>query len=581
MSVRLPNATNLRSNSTRPLDQAAPAATPVVTTPPGVQPAAPRLPDLPAIKVDHFSTPGSGIIHVDPTPTAWAGNFASIQKDLTPGLDLRHALRGFHVDPPAAQRALKTLLALDGDAFPFMLRRMLFERHGAMLNTLFGVLARDPDRSHLQALMTAVATRLPDGFTARALLERLEPEALIVLSQARKELPADTRAALDATLGGDATHGWSRVEDAVYARKVTAELVDTLGPAAAPRSRRAVGSAADQLLAVSPEARLDGVLRGLASVDGGAQLNALLTRLASVDGSKLKALVDRAARVLTPATRTALLDVLQAPALLLVSAAMGPDRAKAIQQAALLQDGPRVQRAAAQVTQETAQVLTGHIAPTPEDQAWLSTTMDAAKSQDRARIVEQLEAGGPRRFAMLWANRAALTAVGPPVDTWLTTLQTRPGQAWDVRWMFTSDQEASVIRGLFSQLEGPLNVLQPLKPVLAHVRKEFGPVQHAGTPQAALEGGTTFGFTPGKDGSGAFTTNVIRMAQVDGAPAAVMTYVEKGTPFAPFQDAFVVLAPDVVLAAGRTGVNLGGGKLAGVNTNPFYMVRVDRETGQP
>ena len=71
------------------------------------------------------------------------------------------------------------------------------------------------------------------------------------------------------------------------------------------------------------------------------------------------------------------------------------------------------------------------------------------------------------------------------------------------------------------------------------------------------------------------------MAQVDGAPAAVMTYVEKGTPFAPFQDAFVVLAPDVVLAAGRTGVNLGGGKLAGVNTNPFYMVRVDRETGQP
>jgi hypothetical protein len=199
--------------------------------------------------------------------------------------------------------------------------------------------------------------------------------------------------------------------------------------------------------------------------------------------------------------------------------------------------------------------------------------------QDRARIVEQLEAGGPRRFAMLWANRAALAPHVPPDSTWLNTLQTRPGEAWDVRWMFTSDKEANVIRGLFSQMEGPLKVLQPLKPVLAHVRKEFGPPQQPGTPQAALEGGTTFGYTPGADGSGAFTTNVIRMAQVDGAPSAVMTYVEKGTPFAPFQDAFFVLCPDVVLAAGRTGVNMNG-KLAGVNTNPFYMVRGDRETGR-
>ena len=543
------------------------------TAAPGAAPAGPAPVDPGAVR-----TPGAGVLTVNTAPTDLQRTYAALQEDLSTRFDFFRPIDSLHVDRGEAQRAVQTLCGLSGAAFQFTTRRLVFENKGEGMENLLRALDKHPDPQLLNTLATAMATRMTDGFTAQAMVARLSPEAWEVLGKARNQMEPSTRASFDQAVGGSPQSGWEDVQQSLKARAAASEVCGDLTSVFRSHHDAAVG-AADKLLALQPDALFDRTLRGVATQDGGAHINKLIDQLKRHDPGRLEQLTQRAQHM-GPRTRTALMDVLKEPALAAFANAFGAAARPAVdRQLAVLADPHRVGQAVKQLAAETTEVLANAIAPTPADVQWLNKTTQAVKAGDNAAIVLALDQGGPRRFAMLWSQRAALAPFVPPPEAALSHLQTHQGEAWDVRWMFTGDKEPAVIQGLFSNMPAPLASLQPLKPVLAHVRKEFAAPQGNGTPNASLEGGTTFGFTPGADGTGSFTTNVIRMAEVDGKPTPVMTYVEKGTPFAPFQDAFFMLSPDVALAVGRTGARVGG-KLVGAPTNPFYMVRSDRETGK-
>jgi hypothetical protein len=191
-----------------------------------------------------------------------------------------------------------------------------------------------------------------------------------------------------------------------------------------------------------------------------------------------------------------------------------------------------------------------------EDAAAIARISDAIRRRDEPAVAAELERASPRLVEKLW--QADLPPWVPPGQT-LDTLQTEEGEAWRVKWAYGFDAGAAMDR----LIRNWMPFAKGLGDVHRYVKKAF-PREQQKPGAGALAGGTTFGYDPGRPGSGTFTPNDIRMTEVRNErtgkpmPVALMTYSERpwfvketGTGF---NDEFKALTPNIILARGRYSV---------------------------
>ncbi len=185
-----------------------------------------------------------------------------------------------------------------------------------------------------------------------------------------------------------------------------------------------------------------------------------------------------------------------------------------------------------------------------QDQAAIAKLSDALRRGDEKTAIDIVANAGPRLAKKIW--EADLPKWVEPKE-YLSTLQTKPGESWRVKWNydFNEPNAAKELGRLVPATKGLLGTL-------TYVKKNF-PEGDQRTP-GQLTGGTTSAYTPGKPGSGDYTPNTIRMTTSknertgEQMPIALMTY-SKPPWFdqksgVGFNDQFKALTPNLILAQG-------------------------------